>query len=77
MEREWKLGVDLSTQDGLLGGLTFDDLILAVHCNCRTVTPAGVRKQFREMLEGRLQDTNFLMENNMDAIMAAAMKGRE
>ena len=77
MEREWKLGVDLSTQDGLLDGLTFDDLILAVHCNCRTVPPAGVRKQLREMLEGRLQDTNFLMENNMDAIMAAAMKGRE
>lgn len=77
MEREWKLGVDLSTQDGLLDGLTFDDLILAVHCNCRTVTPAGVRKQLREILEGRLQDMNFLMENNMDAIMAAAMEGRE
>lgn len=77
MEREWKLGVDLSTKDGLLDGLTFDDLILAVHCNCRTVTPAGVRKQLREILEGRLQDMNFLMENNMDAIMAAAMEGRE
>ncbi len=77
MEREWKLGVDLSTKDGLLDGLTFEDLILAVHCNCRTVTPAGVRKQLREILEGRLQDMNFLMENNMDAIMAAAMEGRE
>ena len=77
MEREWKLGVDLSTKDGLLDGLTFDDLILAVHCNCRTVTPAGVRKQLREILEGRIQDMNFLMENNMDAIMAAAMEGRE
>ena len=77
MEREWKLGVDLSTKDGLLDGLTFDDLILAVHCNCRTVTPAGVRKQLREILEGRLQDMNFLMENNMDPIMAAAMEGRE
>ena len=77
MEREWKLGVDLSTKDGLLDGLTFDDLILAVHCNCRTVTPAGVRKQLREILEGRLQDMNVLMENNMDAIMAAAMEGRE
>lgn len=77
MEREWKLGVDLSTQDGLLDGLTFDDLILAVRCNCRTVTPAGVRKQLREILEGRLQDMNFLLENNMEAIMSVAMKGRE
>lgn len=76
MEREWKLGVDLSTQDSLLDGLTFDDLILAVHCNCRTVTPAGVRKQLKEILDSRAQDMNFLMENNMDAIMAAAMEGR-
>lgn len=77
MERVWKLGKDLCTKDSLLDGLTFDDLILAVHCNCRTVTPAGVRKQLNEMLAGRHQDMNFLLENNMDAIMAAAMKGRE
>ena len=32
-EREWKLGEDLVTSDSLLDGLTFDDLILAVHCN--------------------------------------------
>lgn len=77
METKWKLGVDLSTQDSLLDGLTFDDLILAVHCNCRTVTPAGVRKQLRGIMDGRLQDMNFLLENNMEAIMTAAMKGRE
>lgn len=77
MEREWKLGVDLSTQDSLLDGLTFDDLVLAVHCNCRTVTPAGVRKQLKKILDSRVQDMNFLMEKNMEAIMAAAMKGRE
>jgi len=77
MEREWKLGADLFNEDSLLDGLTFDDLILAVHCNCRTVTPAGVRKQLQEMLAGRLQDMNYLLENNMDAIMASAMEGRE
>lgn len=77
MEREWKLGEDLFGEDSLLDGLTFDDLILAVHCNCRTVTPAGVRKQLREILTGRLQDMNYLLENNMDAIMSAAMEGRE
>lgn len=77
MEREWKLGVDLSTQDSLLDGLTFDDIILAVRCNCQTVTPPGVRKQLREIMDGRLQDMNFLLENNMAAIMAAATEGRE
>jgi hypothetical protein len=29
------------------------------------------------MLEGRLQNMNFLLENDMDVIMEAAMKGRE
>jgi hypothetical protein len=30
-----------------------------------------------EILAGRKQDMMFLLENNMEAIMAAAMKGRE
>lgn len=77
MEREWTLGVDLSTHDSLLDGLTFDDLILAVHCNCRKVTPEAVRKELKEIKESRLQDMDFLLEKNMDAIIAAAMEGRE
>ena len=77
MDREWKLGVDLSTQDSLLDGLTFDDLILAVHCNCRKVTPEAVRKELKAIKESRLQDMDFLLEKNMDAIIAAAMEGRE
>lgn len=77
MDREWKLGVDLSTYDSLLDGLTFDDLILAVHCNCRKVTPEAVRKELKAMKESRLQDMDFLLEKNMDAIIAAAMEGRE
>lgn len=76
-EREWKLGEDLVTSDSLLDGLTFDDLILAVHHNSRVITPEAVRKELREMLDGRKQDMMFLLEKNMDAIMAEARKGRE
>ena len=75
-EREWKLGEDLVTSDSLLDGLTFDDLILAVHCNCRVITPAAVRSELKEILESRKQDMMFLLEKNMDAIMAEARKGR-
>lgn len=77
MDRKWELGDGLSVNDNLLDGLTFDDLITAVHCNCRTITPAGVRKQLQEILDSRLQDMNFLMEKNMAYIMAAASEGRE
>lgn len=77
VERKWRLGEDLVTSDNLLDGVAFDDLILAVHCNCRVITPEAVRAELEEILESRKQDMMFLLENNMDAIMAEAGKGRE
>ena len=76
-ERKYELGVDLVPSDSLLDGLTFADLILAVHCNCREVTRAAVHAELSRMLASRKQDMNFLLEKNMDAIIAAAKKGRE
>ena len=77
MEREWKLGEDLSTCDNLLDGVTFDDLILAVHCNCRTITPEAVLSELRTILAQRRQDMLHLLVNNMERIMEEARKGRE
>lgn len=77
IDRQWKLGEDLSTCDSLLDGLTFDDLILAVHCNCRVITPAAVHAELSEMLAQRKQDMAELLERNMDIIMTEARKGRE
>ena len=76
MERNWKLGDDLITSDSLLDGLTFDDLILAVH-HTSEVTPEAVRKNLQEMIEPRLEDMYFLVEKNMNAIISEALKGRE
>ena len=76
-ERKYELGVDLVPSDSLLDRLSFDDLILAVHCNCREVTRAAVHAELSRMLAIRKQDMSYLLEKNMDAIMAAAMKGRE
>lgn len=76
-DRKWKLGEDLSTCDNLLDGMTFDDLILAVHCNCQDITPNAVRKELMEIFASRKQDMIYLLEMNMDEIMAEARKGRE
>ena len=76
-DRAWKLGEDLVTSDNLLDGLTFDDLILAIHHNCRIITPETVCAELDEILAGRKQDMMFLLERNMDAIMIEAGKGRE
>ena len=72
-ENKYELGVDLVPSDSLLDGLTFADLILAV----REVTRAAVHAELSNILESRKQDMDFLLAKNMDAIIAAAMKGRE
>ncbi len=63
------------SSDSVLDGLTFDDLILAAH-HTRVVSPETVRENLKDMLEGRLEDMWFLVENNMDLIIGAALKGR-
>lgn len=76
MVREWKLGKDVFPEDNLLDGLTFNDLILAVH-QCRTVNRASVHATLNEIMAQRRQDMMFLLENNMDIIIEKALEGRE
>ena len=76
MERNWKLGDDLSTYDSLLDGLTLADLILALH-HTSVVTPETAKKCLQEMLESRLEDMWFIFENNVGEIITEALKGRE
>ena len=54
--KRWKLGDDVSAEDNILDGFTFKDLILAVHCNCESITPEAVRREAAEILEERMQD---------------------
>lgn len=76
-ENQWKLGIDMVTSDNMLDGFTFDDVILAVHHNCREITPDQVRKQVYEILANRLEDLNYLLDKNIEEIMQEARKGRE
>lgn len=77
MERQWKLGEDLFTSDNLLDPITFDELIMTVHCNCREITPEAVWKELSVIMEFRKQDLHELMVRNMDEIIKAAKVGRE
>lgn len=76
-ERKWILGDDLAACDNLLDGITFEDVILAVHCNYRIISRETVTKQFFEILEQRLLDMNELLNRNIDKIAEEARKGRE
>ena len=75
-ERKWKLGEDVDRQDNLLDGISFDELILTVHCNCKEITPEGIEKELDKILEIRLQDMKHLLEKNLHEIIREAKKGR-
>lgn len=77
LEKKWKLGEDMFQSDNLLDDITLYDVILAVKCNCPVITASEIKKTYREILEQRLEDADFLLENNLDEIAEAAMKMRE
>ncbi len=76
MEREWKLGEDLYPEDNILDGITFDDLILAVH-QFRVVNRATVHAELNQILSQKRQDMMFLLEKNMEVIIQKALEGRQ
>lgn len=76
-DRKWELGDDLMESDNLLDPVTFESLILAVHCNCPVIDRKSVKATMDEIMEERLSDMRFLLEKNMDAIIKAAKKGRD
>lgn len=66
----WKLGKDMISSDTILDSVTFDDLILALKCNCEHITPDAVIVQATEIINQRLEDVKYLIENNIDEIIA-------
>lgn len=76
VERKWRLGEDLDRGDNLLDGITFSEVITTVHCNCKIVTADAIRSEVKHILEIRMQDMKYLLENNIDVIAEEAMKGR-
>ncbi len=75
--QEWELGVDLGQEDNLLDNITFHELILTVHCNCRTIDEKSVRRELENILEIKKTDMYELLERNIWHIIAEAKKGRE
>ena len=69
---DWKLGKDMIASDTILDPVTFDDLILALKCNCKRIAPDAVIVQATEIINQRLEDVKYLIENNIDEIIALA-----
>ena len=73
-DQKWRLGHDLSTYDCILPAVTFDDLILTLHCNCRkdTMDPCDVMRELKTIIEGHWEDAMFLVKKNADRIIEYA-----
>lgn len=76
MERQWVLGEDILPGDSLLDGISFDDVILALHQE-RTISEESAKKVLDDILENRLADMRFLFEKNLAEIIGRAAEGRE
>lgn len=75
-ERKWKLNDDMHKSDCIFDPITFEDIILAAHCNERVLDKNAIKRVAREILENRLQDFEYLIQNNINEIIAEAKKGR-
>lgn len=68
-DNNWKLGKDLSSDDNILDPITFEDLILAVKCNCQFVNRVAIRKELDNIVAQRLEAMEYLLENNFVEIV--------
>ena len=75
-EKQWKLNEDMHPQDCILDPVTFQQVIDAVHCNERVINENAVWGVVREIMESRLEDFEYLIQNNINEIIAEAKKGR-
>ena len=75
-EKQWKLNEDMHQQDCILDPVTFEQVIDALHCNERVIDEIAVQRVVQEILDSRLQDFYYLIDNNINEIIAEAMKGR-
>ena len=76
IEKQWKLNEDMHKSDCIFDPITFEDIILAVHCNERVLDENAIKRVAREILENRMIDFEYLLENNINEIIAEAAKGR-
>lgn len=75
-ERKWKLNEDMHKSDCIFDPITFEDIILAAHCNERVLDENAIKRVAREILENRMIDFEYILENNIYEIIAEAAKGR-
>ena len=60
----------------LIDGLTFDTLLLEIHCNIKEINEDTVKQQFMEDLNNRVQEAWDVFEVNLNNIVKQAKEER-
>jgi hypothetical protein len=60
----------------LIEGLTFETLLLEVHCNLPIIDAKTIKAQFEEDLMGRVEEAKRIFAANLKAIVKQAKKER-
>jgi hypothetical protein len=62
------------TDDSILDSIGFQDIILMLQCNIpkERHSRAEVIKAYKELLQSRLEDAEFILEKNIDFILKKA-----
>ena len=76
-EPKWKLGEDMHIKDTILDPITFEDIILALHHNEQVINCRAIQNVINELMDIRMQDFDYIINNNINEIIAEAKKGRE
>ena len=75
---DWN-NIDLNSYEvdcNLIDGLTFETLLLEIHCNIREINETTVRKQFEDDLNSRVDEAKSIFEANLKNIVKKAKKER-
>lgn len=76
-DREWKLGVDLGREDNILDPITFDDVMLALRCNCSVIDEKAFDETLDEIFDQRMEDFRALVERNKSLIIDFVRREKE
>ncbi len=72
MNRQWKLGDDLHQNDTVFDAIDFENIILMMQCNEKVKDEEAVWRCFNEIIDSRMMDAKFLVENNIEEIIKAS-----
>jgi len=77
---DWK---NVNLKDGyersqtILSGYTFDELLLEIEHNCRTIDAKTVREQFEKELRNKVREAREIFADNLQNIVNEAKEYRE